>query len=107
VALGVENDPFGAPGSIPLYLCLPPVWGAAGGDLLQRHYSWDYYANQEEKNGPQDLKKQRDSPSRRSLRETLQQTVKVTLRTRVKVAQTQDELLKILTQDSTPSTGGT
>jgi hypothetical protein len=29
----VVNDPLGAPGSTPLYLCLPPVRGAAGGDL--------------------------------------------------------------------------
>ena len=28
----VPNDPLGAPGSTPLYLCLPPVWGTAGGD---------------------------------------------------------------------------
>ena len=28
----VMNDPLGAPGSTPLYLCLPPVRGSAGGD---------------------------------------------------------------------------
>jgi hypothetical protein len=44
VALGwnlasVVNDPLGAPGSTPLYLCLPPVWGAAGGDLLDPVFS--------------------------------------------------------------------
>jgi hypothetical protein len=51
VALGwsiasVVNDPLGAPGSTPLYLCLPPVRGTAGGDLLNPHYSWDYYGDQ-------------------------------------------------------------
>jgi hypothetical protein len=24
-----------------LYLCLPPIWGAVGGDLLNPRYSWD------------------------------------------------------------------
>jgi hypothetical protein len=33
----VVNDPLGAPGSTPFYSCLPPVWGAAGGDLLDPH----------------------------------------------------------------------
>jgi hypothetical protein len=28
----VMNDPLGAPGMAPLYICLPPVWGAVGGD---------------------------------------------------------------------------
>jgi hypothetical protein len=28
----VANDPLGAKGSTPLYLCLPHVWGSAGGD---------------------------------------------------------------------------
>jgi hypothetical protein len=46
VALGwnlasVVDDPLGAPGSNPLYSCLPPVWGAAGGDLLDPLYLWD------------------------------------------------------------------
>jgi hypothetical protein len=46
VALGwllasVVNDPLGASGITPLYLCLPPVWGATDGDLLDPHYSWD------------------------------------------------------------------
>jgi hypothetical protein len=27
--------------SSPLYLCLPNVWGAAGGDLLNPQHSWD------------------------------------------------------------------
>jgi hypothetical protein len=61
----VVNDPLGAPGSTPLYLRLPPVWDAAGGELIISHYSWD-------RNGNQDLKEKRDSPSRRSLREILQ-----------------------------------
>jgi hypothetical protein len=51
VALGwnlasVNNDPLGAPGSTPLYLCLPPVWGAAGGDLLDPLFSWDQNGDQ-------------------------------------------------------------
>jgi hypothetical protein len=54
-----------------LYLCLSPVWGAAGGDLLNPHYSWDHNGNQAEKIGPQDIKKKRDSPARRSLYEIL------------------------------------
>jgi hypothetical protein len=45
----VVNDPLGAPGSTPLYLCLPPVWGAAGGDFLDPLYSWDQNGNQREK----------------------------------------------------------
>jgi hypothetical protein len=39
----VVNDPLGEPGSTPLYFCLPPVWSAAGGILLNPHYSWDHY----------------------------------------------------------------
>jgi hypothetical protein len=55
VALGwnlasVVNDPLGTPGSILLYLCLPPIWGTAGGDLLNPHYSWDHYEKQNKKN---------------------------------------------------------
>jgi hypothetical protein len=30
----VANDPFRASGSTPSYVCLPPVWGSAGGDYL-------------------------------------------------------------------------
>jgi hypothetical protein len=56
-----------------LYLCFPSLWGAAGGDLLNPHYSWDHYGYQNEKTGPQDLKEKRDSPSRRSLQDILQQ----------------------------------
>jgi hypothetical protein len=37
----VVKDPLGAPESTPLYSCLPPVWGAANGDLLNPHDSWD------------------------------------------------------------------
>jgi hypothetical protein len=66
------NDPLGATGNTPLYLCLPPVWGVASGDVLNPHYSWDQYGNQIEKTGPQKLKRKRDSPSRRYLREILQ-----------------------------------
>jgi hypothetical protein len=29
----VVNNPFRAPGSTPLYQCLPPVWGSVGGDF--------------------------------------------------------------------------
>jgi hypothetical protein len=32
-----------------LYLCLPPIWGAAGGDFLDPLYSWDQNANQSKK----------------------------------------------------------
>jgi hypothetical protein len=53
----VMNNPLRAPDSTPLYLCLPPVWGAADGNLLNPHYSWDHYGNQNKKSGPQDLKK--------------------------------------------------
>jgi hypothetical protein len=54
VALGwniasVVNDPLGAPGRTPLYLCLPPVWGAAGGDFLYPLYSWDQNGDQGKK----------------------------------------------------------
>jgi hypothetical protein len=45
---GVVNDPLGAPGRTPLYLCFPPVWVAACGDILNPHYSWDQYGNQKE-----------------------------------------------------------
>jgi hypothetical protein len=65
----VTNNPLGAPGSIPLYLCLPPTWDAVGGN----HCLWDHYGNQNKKTDPQDLKEQRDSPSRRTLEEILQQ----------------------------------
>jgi hypothetical protein len=39
VALGwnlasVVNNPLEGPSYTPLYLCLPPVWGTVGGDLL-------------------------------------------------------------------------
>jgi hypothetical protein len=70
VALGwilasVVNDPLRAPGSTPLYLCLPTVWGAVGGNLLNPHYLWRHYGDQnKKKRSPQDLKR---LPSRRSL----------------------------------------
>jgi hypothetical protein len=70
----VVNDPLEAPGSTPFYLCIPPVWATAGGDHLIPHYSWDHSGNQRrKKTGPQDLKEKRDSPSRRSTLEILQQ----------------------------------
>jgi hypothetical protein len=54
VALGwnlasVVNDLLRAPGSTPLYLCLPPILGAAGGDLLNPHYLWNRCGNQKER----------------------------------------------------------
>jgi hypothetical protein len=69
------NDPLRAPSSTPLYLCLHQVWGAAGGDFLNPHYSWDHYGDQIKQNnqskGP--TKKKRESSTRRSLKEILQQ----------------------------------
>jgi hypothetical protein len=35
------NHLRGAQGGTPFYLCLPLIWGAAGGDLLDPLYSWD------------------------------------------------------------------
>jgi hypothetical protein len=37
----VLNNPLGVPSSNPLYSCLPLIWGAGGGDLLDHLYSWD------------------------------------------------------------------
>jgi hypothetical protein len=34
----IVNDPTGAPGSTPLYLCLPPIQGSAGGVTLNFHH---------------------------------------------------------------------
>jgi hypothetical protein len=45
-----------------LYLCLSSIWGAAGGDLLNPHYSWDHYGDQNKRTGPQDLKKAEGLP---------------------------------------------
>jgi hypothetical protein len=57
-----------------LYLCIPPVWGVAGGDLSNPHYLWEHYGDQKEKKtGPQELKEKRGSPSSRSLQDILQQ----------------------------------
>jgi hypothetical protein len=39
----VDNDPLRALGSTPLYLHLPPIWGAVGGKLLDPLYSWATY----------------------------------------------------------------
>jgi hypothetical protein len=53
IALGWElaldiNDPFRALGSAPFCLCLPPIWGAVGGDFLD--YLWDHkWTSMEEK----------------------------------------------------------
>jgi hypothetical protein len=44
----VVNDPLGTPDSTPLYAFLPPIWGAADGDHLIPHYSWDHSGNKEE-----------------------------------------------------------
>jgi hypothetical protein len=44
----VVNDPLGAPSRTPLYLCLPPIWGAAG-DFLNPLYSWDQNGDQSKK----------------------------------------------------------
>jgi hypothetical protein len=35
------NDHLSAPGSSPLHLCLPVIWGIATDDLLDPHYSLD------------------------------------------------------------------
>jgi hypothetical protein len=45
ILAGVVNDPFGAPGNTLLYLCLLPIWGAVGGDLLNPHYLWGNYGD--------------------------------------------------------------
>jgi hypothetical protein len=37
----VVNDPFGAPGSIPSYVCLAPAWGFVGGDCSVPRFLWD------------------------------------------------------------------
>jgi hypothetical protein len=42
----VANDPFGAPGSTPSYVCLTPSWGSADGDCLIPRLLWDYYGPQ-------------------------------------------------------------
>jgi hypothetical protein len=36
----VINNPFRAVGSTPSYICLPHMWGSAGGDCLIPHFSW-------------------------------------------------------------------
>jgi hypothetical protein len=53
----VMNNPLRKQNSSPLYLCLPSIWGAVGGDHLNSHYSWDRYGNEAEKTSPQNLKK--------------------------------------------------
>jgi hypothetical protein len=37
----VTNDPLGAPGSTPPYVCLLPPWGSAGGHCLIPRFLWD------------------------------------------------------------------
>jgi hypothetical protein len=37
----VQKDPFRAPGSTLSYVCLPPLWGSAGGDCLMLRFLWD------------------------------------------------------------------
>jgi hypothetical protein len=37
---------LGAPDSTPLYLCFPPIWDAVDGNLLNPHYLWDHYGDQ-------------------------------------------------------------
>jgi hypothetical protein len=78
VALGwliacVVNDHLGAPGSTPLYICLPPVWGAAGGDELIPITRGNNMDTNKLKIGPLDLKEKRGSFLRRSLKEMPQQ----------------------------------
>jgi hypothetical protein len=68
----VMNDPLGAPGSTPLYICLPPVWGTAGGDQLIPITRGTNMDTSKTEIGPLDLKEKRGS-SRRSLKETPQQ----------------------------------
>jgi hypothetical protein len=40
--ISIANDPFGAPGSTPSFVCLPPTWGFASGDCLISLFLWDY-----------------------------------------------------------------
>jgi hypothetical protein len=37
----VPDDPFGALGSTPSYVCFPPAWGCDGGDSLIPQLLWD------------------------------------------------------------------
>jgi hypothetical protein len=69
----VVNDPLGAPGSTPFYKCLPPVWGAAGGDSQFPITRGTKIDTDGIKTGPLDLKEKRDSPSRKSQVEINQQ----------------------------------
>jgi hypothetical protein len=40
-SIGVLEESPRAPGSTPLYSCLPLAWGTAGGDILDPLYLWD------------------------------------------------------------------
>jgi hypothetical protein len=55
-----------------MYLCLPPVWGTAGGDFLNLLYSWYSILIPKKKSSLKDSKR-KDSITGRSLYETLQQ----------------------------------
>jgi hypothetical protein len=66
------NNPLRAPGSTPLYLCLPPVWSAVGGNQLIPITRGTKMDSKQLNVGPLDLKEKRGS-SRRSLKETPQQ----------------------------------
>jgi hypothetical protein len=77
VALGwliasVVKYPLGAPDSTSLYICLPPVWGAAGGDQLISITRRTKMDTKKTKVGPLDLKENKGS-SKKPLKETPQQ----------------------------------
>jgi hypothetical protein len=66
----VVNNPLRALGSNPLYLCIPPIRNAAGGDLLYPHYSWDHYGDQiNQNNRSKGPKKRRGTPLQGNLYE--------------------------------------
>jgi hypothetical protein len=48
-----------------LYLSLPPIWGAAGGDLLNPHYSWEHkWIPERKKKWSSELKKEEVFPTK-------------------------------------------
>jgi hypothetical protein len=69
------KDLLEAPGSIPLYLCFPPAWDAAGCDQLRLQNSWDCHGNDKfnREISPQDLNEKRDLPRSRFLCEKLKE----------------------------------
>jgi hypothetical protein len=69
----VVNDPLGVPGSTPLYLCLPPAWGSAGGDWLFPTSRGTAMNVSRTKTGRQDLKLERGPFFKGSLQEIVQQ----------------------------------